>query len=488
MEQIHPKYDREFVNKWWDMTRDFLERTLKGEEKVTNLKMPDELQKLIALEVGDEPCTKEHLIEETKKVLHYQTKPYHPHFHNQVFGGFDQSSFLGAVSIPAINGSVYTYEMAPVFTLMENATWEYMRKCVGWEEIDGTMTPGGSIANFYSIHMAKNHAFPDINKKGLFGFPTMKMFSSDVSHYSLKKGANITGVGIDNVVPVPTDAESRMIPAELEKAIQAEIEKGNKPFMVNITLGTTVEGAIDPIVECSAIAHKYGCWAHVDGAFGGAFLMSPKLRERLGTFENVDSITFDPHKALVAPQQAAFFLCRHKSMAQKVNSLKADYLFHKERASYSGDLDVGDKQLMCGRVIDIFKLWTYFKLNGWTGVAGHVEQEHHLARYAKEYCLKNPERFKMVFDGVDTFTTCFYYLPKNLDKASFASEDEYWEVVAKIHVLAKKFMIEEGKVMIGYSKTKGKPYFWRLVASNPFLEDKHVEYEIEHLAKYCEMA
>ena len=85
------------------------------------------------------------------------------------------------------------------------------------------MTPGGSIANFYSIHMAKNFVCPDINKKGMLSYPNMKMFSSDVSHYSFKKGASFTGIGIDNVVSVPTDEESRMIPEELEKCIQAEI-------------------------------------------------------------------------------------------------------------------------------------------------------------------------------------------------------------------------------------------------------------------------
>ena len=44
-----------------------------------------------------------------EKILKKQTKPYHPHFHNQLFGGFDQYSVLGAMIAPAINGSVYTY-------------------------------------------------------------------------------------------------------------------------------------------------------------------------------------------------------------------------------------------------------------------------------------------------------------------------------------------------------------------------------------------
>jgi len=38
-----------------------------------------------------------------------------------------------------------------------------------------------------------------------------------------------------------------MIPEELEKAIRLEIEAGNIPLMVNATVGTTVEGNIDPV-------------------------------------------------------------------------------------------------------------------------------------------------------------------------------------------------------------------------------------------------
>ena len=38
-----------------------------------------------------------------------------------------------------------------------------------------------------------------------------------------------------------------MIPAELEKAILEEKEKGNDCLMVNSTAGTTVEGNFDPI-------------------------------------------------------------------------------------------------------------------------------------------------------------------------------------------------------------------------------------------------
>ena len=76
-------------------------------------------------------------------------------------------------------------------------------------------------------------------------------------------------------------------------------------------------------------------------------------------------------------------MCKHPNLMADCNSANADYLFHKKRASYDGSLDVGDKTLQCGRVIDILKLWTYFKGNGWKNIAKQVEDQHSLALYVK---------------------------------------------------------------------------------------------------------
>ncbi len=44
--------------------------------------------------------------------------------------------------------------------------------------------------------------------------------------------------------------------------------------MVNATLGTTVEGSLDPINAISRICKENDIWMHVDAAFGGAYLFS----------------------------------------------------------------------------------------------------------------------------------------------------------------------------------------------------------------------
>ena len=79
---------------------------------------------------------------------------------------------------PAINGSIFTYEVAPVFTLMEFELFEHMRKRIGWDAIDATMCPGGSFANIMGLHMSRNKLHPGFNKKGIRGSKPMKIFTS----------------------------------------------------------------------------------------------------------------------------------------------------------------------------------------------------------------------------------------------------------------------------------------------------------------------
>ena len=61
------------------------------------------------------------------------------------------------------------------------------------------------------------------------------------------------------------------------------MQDGLEPFMVMCTLGTTDQGAIDPVGEISKLAKQYGAWCHVDGAYGGFFLMCKDIKKSVGS-------------------------------------------------------------------------------------------------------------------------------------------------------------------------------------------------------------
>jgi len=101
----------------------------------------------------------------------------------------------------------------------------------------------------------------------------------------------MAGIGKNNVVKVNSNDQNIMDTKDLEYQINQCIRKGEKPILVNATLGTTVYGAIDPINEIADICNYYNIWCHVDGALGGSILLSKDNKSKLKGLNKVDSIT-----------------------------------------------------------------------------------------------------------------------------------------------------------------------------------------------------
>ncbi|XP_048448545.1 acidic amino acid decarboxylase GADL1, partial [Rhincodon typus] len=205
----------------------------------------------------------------------------HPRFYNQLYAGMDHYSLVARFITEALNPSIYTYEVAPVFVLMEEVVLKKMRELIGWTEGDGIFSPGGSVSNMYAVNLARYKCCPELKETGLSGSPPLAMFTSEESHYSVKKAAAFLGIGIRNVYMVKADKRGKMIPEELEKEIQRAKKEGALPFIVVATAGTTVLGAFDPLNEIADICEARGIWFHVDASWGGGALISRKHRSLL---------------------------------------------------------------------------------------------------------------------------------------------------------------------------------------------------------------
>lgn len=112
------------------------------EQKIVDFRHPDELRKLVPMEVPREGHSEKRLVELCREVVRYSVRTDHPYFFNQLFGAPDKTALAGAVLTECMNASAYTYEVAPVFTLMESDTFRYMRRLVGWTTGDGIFCPG----------------------------------------------------------------------------------------------------------------------------------------------------------------------------------------------------------------------------------------------------------------------------------------------------------------------------------------------------------
>lgn len=148
--------------------------------KVLEWKSPEEMLKLVDLQLKGDPDNDEKLMELMRDTIKYSVKTGHPYFVNQLFSAVDAYALAGQWLTDALNPSVYTYEVAPVLILMEEIVLQEMRSIVGWNEGkgDGIFCPGGSIANGYGICCARYKLMPEIKVRKCLSQHLMHLFAT----------------------------------------------------------------------------------------------------------------------------------------------------------------------------------------------------------------------------------------------------------------------------------------------------------------------
>jgi len=252
-----------------------------------------------------------------------------------------------------------------------------------------------------SMVMARDAASSQVSHQGLK--EQMIVYTSKESHYSIPKNAAFCGIGRDNVRYVPTDSEGRLDPTKLEELIATDISSGKKPVMVNLTAGTTVLGAFDPIRDVHAICKKHNLWLHVDGAYCGSVIFSIKYKHLIDGLDLVDSFSFNAHKMIGTPLSCSLIVVQDKKYLYDSFSNDASYLYQTDHDGFN----LGKTSLQCGRRNDALKFWTLWKSVGTSGLEKIIDHQFALADTAREYIRNNEDYTLYSFD--DSIGICFNY-------------------------------------------------------------------------------
>jgi glutamate/tyrosine decarboxylase-like PLP-dependent enzyme len=199
------------------------------------------LQQLIPFSLTDNTDTQpdnDEIEKLCREVIKFSVKTNNRNCHNQLFGGLNFYGLAGEWMTSALNTGAYTFEMAPVFTLIEEAVIEKSLQLFGLVGGDGILCPGGSAAIMYGINLARFSKFPAAKTEG--NPQGLVMFASEDAHYSMKKGAGFLGIGMRNFIEIRTNEHGQMDVADLDTKINDAIGRNLKPFLVNATCGTTV--------------------------------------------------------------------------------------------------------------------------------------------------------------------------------------------------------------------------------------------------------
>jgi glutamate/tyrosine decarboxylase-like PLP-dependent enzyme len=425
------------------------------------------------------------ILQKCNDIVDLSIKAGHRFYLQQLSRGADPYGFAAAVLIEALNTSMYTYDVAPVTTLIENEVIAQLVKLCGWSEGDGIFCPGGSMANMYGINLARFYRFRKAKTLGMmevFGQKRPIIFASEQCHYSTNKGAAFMGFGTNSVVSVKSRADGSMDPRDLVKKIEFHQKKNDQPLMVVNTCGTTVLNAYDPLNEVADICEKYGLWLHADICFGGAALLTENRRYLLKGIERADSAAWSWHKVLNAPFQTCVSLCRHKSLLKECHSDGASYLFAPDK-HYDTSYDTGDATIQCGRKADALKVWLMWKARGSEQLGALVDEAFQAAEYFGKM-IENNKRFRMVIGKSQGTSVCFWILPPSLagrkDQDSVAYHRRLHEISSEI----KGRLVTRGLGMIACQPLKcwQLPNFFRVTfGSHPLTTKKDVDDFIEIL-------
>jgi len=469
----------EFVGQVTKKLIDFLEQSNDRSNKVCEFHPPEELKKKLDLSLHDKPESLDTLLSHVDSILKYAVKTGHPRYFNQLWAGVDLSALMGEWITATTNTNMFTYEIAPVYIVMEQTVLEKMRQIVGFENGDGLMYPGGSISNIQAMALARYKFCPDFKEKGIFGTKPLISFTSEEAHYSLTKAGALLGLGMDNVVKVSTDAKGKMMPSDLRKKIKEHLAKGNQPFFVTATAATTVGGAYDPFHEISAICKEYNLWMHIDSCWGGGCLMSPKHKHLMDGCHKADSIAWNPHKLMNCLLQCSVLLVKENGLLEACNSTRASYLFQKDKKLYDVAWDTGDKTFQCGRHNDILKVWLMWKAKGSNGIAEQVDIAFSNSLYLSEQ-VKKRDNFELLREPEGT-NVCFQYIPPRI--AAMPDSPEKFEQLYKVPPEIKKRITLDGTLYVGYQPLKEHGNFFRMINVAPHVTHKDMDFVLDEIER-----
>jgi aromatic-L-amino-acid decarboxylase len=370
-------------------------------------------------------------------------------------------AMLGEMLATALNTNAMLWRTGPAAAELEQLTTDWVRQLLGlpggWF---GMITDLASTSTLYALAAARE-ADPslDVRRMGLAGrdLPALRVYCSDQAHTSIHKAAMTLGIGSDNVVNVESDAEFRMIPAALERAIAADRAAGRRPIAVVGVLGTTSSTSVDPLDAIATICEREKLWFHVDAAYAGVAGAVPELRHHLAGAERADSFVVNPHKWLFTPMDCSVFLVRRPEALKRAFSLVASYLETAEQDTVTNYMDYG---FQLGHRFRALKLWMVIRAFGADGIRDRIR--HHCAlaqefarwvRAEKGWSVEAPHPFSVV---------CFRHATAG-DEAAQAAHNA--RILDRVNA--------SGEVFLSHTVLKGR-YVIRVAIGNLRTEKAHI--------------
>lgn len=299
-----------------------------------------------------------------------------PRFFGFVVGGALPAATAADMLAVGWDQNAFNAVLGPAGIAAEEAAGAWVKELLGVPAGASVgFVTGAQGANTAGLVTARHHVLGeagwDVERRGLFGAPPIRVIVGEERHATIDRSLRFIGIGVDAIETVRADANGAIDVADLERVLSG----GSRgPIIVCLQTGNVNTGACDDLRAAIQVAHEYGAWVHVDGAFGLWAAASPTTRHLVDGVELADSWACDAHKWLNVPYDSAFAIVSRPDAHAAAMSYTAAYL------TGAGAMTGSDFTAESSRRSRGFAVWAALRELGRDGVADLVARCCALAR------------------------------------------------------------------------------------------------------------
>ncbi|HEY3134337.1 MAG TPA: pyridoxal-dependent decarboxylase [Gemmatimonadaceae bacterium] len=453
------------------VTARYFESTRKGSGQVSTPRTVDELERRFDEEFPSQGRSVEEIIARLEReVLADANQYYHPmYMGHQTSAPLAVGIWMESV-IGALNQSLAVWEMSPTASMIEHRIVTWLAELAGYGAgAGGTLTSGGTEANFTAMLAARNAAVPDAWENGIGADPPVVVYGEH-AHYAVTRAIGQLGMGRRSGIAIPS-RNHKINVGLLVNALDRLRDEGKRVMAVVATAGTTATGSFDDLETIGAESEARGIWLHVDGAHGASALLSAKPPRALNGLRYSRSLAWDPHKMMLLPLAAGMVLTRDEGDLERAFAQQAPYLFHAGKSTRV--IDQGIRSFQCSRRADVLKLWFVMQRFGSKGLGVLYDHLCNTARLLYE-AIENRDDFENLHEP-ESNILCFRYLGANgkkLRRGSASAGDE--KRIDDLNRAVRPLYNKEGSGWITATVLDGRPVL-RVTMMNPRTGGEHVQ-------------
>jgi glutamate/tyrosine decarboxylase-like PLP-dependent enzyme len=254
-------------------------------------------------------------------------------FYAWVIGGSLDSALAADWLTSAWDGNSGLFAVAPASAVVEEVAGAWIKELLDLpRDASFAFTTGCQMAHFTCLaaarHAVLQRAGWDVERDGLGGAPTTRIFVSDQKHSTIDRAVRYLGFGTSNLQVLPTNEQGQLETSTLARALA----EWKGPSIVVLNAADLNIAAFDPFEELIPVAHAANAWVHVDGAFGLIARASRAKHGLMAGVEKADSWATDGHKWLNVPFDCGIAVVRDREAHRAAMTISASYLVADDRA------------------------------------------------------------------------------------------------------------------------------------------------------------